>query len=413
MVPMMDHHQHLLSPAALVLEARPTLPQVKVPAEIAELLKQRAERTADADRLALLYSEDVLLHGFGEGGWIRGNRDAAEFISSTFAPGYRLTPVSYRNRGALVEVAGYYTRGEGAMLRHPGYFSMNLVKDRAGSWRIAAETPVFPGPLVLKQIDGKALVEMLDLAGIKRAVVLSNAYWFDRAEKGPKQYEQVRAENDWTAEQVAMFPDRLIGFCSFSPLADYALTELERCAAKPQFKGLKLHLGSSGVDLTKPDQAAKVRRVVEAANRLKLPVIAHLTATRDYGRKHSEIFLSEILPAAPDIPVIIAHLWGGAAYSDDALSVYVDAIKAGHPATKNLYFEVAQASLVEGNNDSNLRKIAERIREIGLDRILYGSDGAMPPGLAPTKMWADFRVKVPLTDDEFRRIANNVLPGLQ
>jgi hypothetical protein len=32
------------------------------------------------------------------------------------------------------------------------------------------------------------------------------------------EYAKMRAENDWTSEQVARFPDRLRGFCGFNAL---------------------------------------------------------------------------------------------------------------------------------------------------------------------------------------------------
>jgi hypothetical protein len=64
-------------------------------------------------------------------------------------------------------------------------------------------------------VDGKALVAMLDDARIDGAILLSNAYFFDGLIpfRG-NAYAQVRAENDWTAEQAARFPKRLIAFCS-------------------------------------------------------------------------------------------------------------------------------------------------------------------------------------------------------
>lgn len=414
LAPLVDHHQHLLSPAGAALENKPPLPAVEVPPQIAQLLKRRAELSSDAAALAELFSEDVLLHGFGEGGWIQGADKAAQFISSNFSPGYRLTPVSYRPRGQVVEIAGYYTRGEGETVRHPGYFSMNLVKAPDGGWRIAAETPVFPGPQILRPADGQALVEMLDAAKINRAVVLSNAYWFDGLiEHSGDHYALMRAENDWTAEQVGRFPGRLVAFCSFNPLAEYALTELERCSSKSEFVGVKLHLGTSGVDLSDPNHVEKVREVFEAANRLGMPVLIHLVASRDYGRKHAEVFVENILPAAPDVAVVIAHLWGGAGYSDEALAVYADAVSAGHPSAKNLYFDVAQVSMVEGENEENLLKMTARIRQIGLDRILYGSDGTLPPGMPPRLVWADFQVKMPLSQSELRKIAANVAPFMR
>jgi len=224
-------------------------------------------------------------------------------------------------------------------------------------------------------VTAKRLVAMLDAAGIERAVVLSNAYYFDGIRLGPEAYPVVQAENDWTAMEVAGFPSRLIAFCSFSPLKDYAIQELDRCARSGTFKGLKLHFGNSGVDLKNRDHVEKVRRVFEAANSRRLPIIVHVRASPDSGREHAEVVLTQLLPAAPDVVVQIAHLWGGAEFSEGALAAYADAVAAHKPATGNLYFDVAELALVVGNNKGTLKRAAEQIRRIGIDRILFGSDG--------------------------------------
>jgi hypothetical protein len=56
--------------------------------------------------------------------------------------------------------------------------------------------------------------------------------------------------------------------------------------------------------------------------------------------------------------------------------------------------------------------IAARIREIGVDRIVYGSDGAAGGNLAPREAWATFR-QLPLTEAEFKAIANNIAPYMR
>jgi len=78
-----------------------------------------------------------------------------------------------------------------------------------------------------------------------------------------------------------------------------------------------------------------------------------------------------------------------------------------------LYFELAQASMVAGDSKADLQTIAERIRQIGLERIFYGSDGPQFGGLSPSAAWADLRAKVPLSEAEFRTIAQNVAPFLR
>lgn len=408
--PAIDHHQHLMSPALSDFVGRAPLPAIDVPDDIKTLLDARAANTQDTAALTPLFIEDATFLTLQ--GWVRNREEAVGFITRVFSPGYRIAPVAFSRSGNTATVAGYYVRGEGDTLRRPGYFTMTLVRQR-GRWLIASETPVFPGPRAEPVIDSDRLIQMMDEAGMRRAIVLSNAYSFDGVLSDDQDhYAQVRAENDWVATQVARHADRLTAFCSFNPLADYAVAELERCAQNPSFTGVKLHFGTSGIDIRNPAQAEHVRTVFAAANRLRMPILVHLTASLDYGRAHAEAFVQNVLPAAPDVTVIIGHLWGGAGYSDDALAVYAEAIASRNPAARNLYFEVAQISMVEGNNDEHVRQIVARMRQIGFDRILYGSDGVSFNGMPPRLVWGDFRAKMPLTDSEFRQIATNVAPFL-
>ena len=125
-----------------------------------------------------------------------------------------------------------------------------------------------PPVAAVKARTAADLIEQLDAAGIKRAVVLSTAYIFEQpSRKADHAAEKLKRDNDWTSKQVAQFPDRLVGFCGLNPLKDYALEELARCAADPNLRrGLKLHFGNSVVDYHNPEHIARVRGVFRAAN---------------------------------------------------------------------------------------------------------------------------------------------------
>ena len=60
-----------------------------------------------------------------------------------------------------------------------------------------------------------------------------------------------------------------------------------------------------------------------------------------------------------------------------------------------------------------LQRIADRMRQIEMSRILYGSDGPETEAKAPREVWALFRSALPLTDAEVRAIAANLAPYLQ
>ena len=274
----------------------------------------------------------------------------------------------------------------------------------------------------LAPVDAARLVALLDEAGIRRAVVLSVAYQFSNPNRAPieNEYARVKEENDWTSREVARFPDRLLGFCSVNPLKDYALEEIARCAQDPQLRhGLKMHFGNSDVLLDNPDHLARVKAVFAAANQRKMAIIVHMrpsvTRKREYGEPYARRFLEELLPAAPDVPVQIAHLAGAGSYApgpvDDALGVFATAIARKDARVKRLYVDASGIAGL-GPWKESAALIARRIRDIGVDRILYGSDGAGGGNLEPKAAWAAFR-ELPLTEAEFTTIANNVAPYLR
>jgi len=269
----------------------------------------------------------------------------------------------------------------------------------------------------ISTLDARQLVALLDAAGIRRAVVLSVAYQFANPNRPAVQdeYAKVRAENDWTSEQVGQFPDRLVAFCGLNPLKDYALTELARCATDSHlYNGLKLHFGNSDVDLDNGEHVQKLRMVFRAANQHGMAILVHLrpsvTMKRPYGAAQARVFLNEVLPAAPDVPVEIAHLASAGSYDDpsvdEALSVFVDAIAQGDARTAHVYFDVSGFGMDQWKQHGEL--VVTRIRQLGLRRMLYGTDG----GIAPRTYWAAFRT-LPLSESEFRTIAGNIAPYLR
>jgi predicted TIM-barrel fold metal-dependent hydrolase len=166
-----------------------------------------------------------------------------------------------------------------------------------------------------------------------------------------------------------------------------------------QVHGSEAHFGNSNVDLKTPAHLEPVKQVFATANRLRLPVAVHLwDSANDYGRRDAELFLAEVLPQAPDILVQVMHMAGaGPGWTDEALEVLANAIEAGDPRVRNVYFDVA--TVADFQTHEQLRLLARRIRQIGLGRILYGSDGAFGGNKPPDQSWGQFRGMVPLTDN--------------
>ncbi len=266
----------------------------------------------------------------------------------------------------------------------------------------------------------RRLVALLDAAGMDRAVVLSVAYMYGSSSRTvTDELAKVRAENDWTAAQVAQYPDRLVGFCGVNPLKDYAADEIARCATIANLNtGLKLHFGNSDVQLENPEHLEKVQRVFRAANEHRMAIAIHMRANiskgRPYGEQQARIFLEQLLPLAKDIPVQVAHLAGtGPGYDDPpadaAMAFLAVAVARGDRRTRNLWFDVSGIATADMPAEQ-AERMTLRIRQVGVDRILYGSDGALP-GNSPQEAWSNFK-RLPLTPAEFAQIAKNVAPYL-
>jgi predicted TIM-barrel fold metal-dependent hydrolase len=411
LAPEVDHHQHLLSPQGAALLNSPQN-AVELPSAVAQVLKQHEAAWNDPARLAAIYTADAVAFDGDDDDWVRGRDEAAKYIGTRFARPYQITPLAYTADEHRARLAAYYSRGESVERKHIGSVMIELVRE-GEQWRIATEYPLFPGPPRAEPLDAQQLVAMLDAAHIKRAVVLAVGYWFDSPGRAStRSAESMQAENTWTAAQAARFPDRLVAFCSLNPVSDAAAATLRLCVADKRIKGLKLHLANSRVDLMNADHVRRTREVFAAANRARLPIVVHVRNGDNYGAREARVFLEKILPAAPDIPVQIAHLWGGANFAPDALAVYAEAVAAHLPATRNLYFDVSDTALVASTPEP-AQVVADRIRQIGLDRILYGSDAAFGNHPDPAGSWAAFRKGIPLRAEELETIAHNVAPYLR
>jgi predicted TIM-barrel fold metal-dependent hydrolase len=136
---------------------------------------------------------------------------------------------------------------------------------------------------------------------------------------------------------------------------------------------------------------------------------------KPYGAAQARVFIDQLLAAAPGVPVQIAHFTGGAnpddTPADEALGAFIEAIRRKDPRMKNVYFDLAlvfDAKTTPGRREW----LAQRIREIGVQRILYGTDGGDPTD-PPPKAQLQVLHTLPLTQAEFRAIDRNVAPYLR
>jgi hypothetical protein len=229
---------------------------------------------------------------------------------------------------------------------------------------------------------------------------------------------RVKAENDWTSQQVARFPDRLRGFCSVKPaegLCARGARALPAIEPAPRPQAPLRQLGCRLDNTEHVDRAPGIPRGERQPDGHPRPHALVSHTKRPYGERQARVFVDELLPAAPEVTVQIAHLAGAGGFDDplvdQALGVFIAALAKKDSRLDRVYFDVSGMAGLGGWKDK-AALIATRIREIGVGRILYGSDGAAGGNLAPREAWAAFR-ELPLTEDEIRTFASNLAPYLR
>ena len=423
-VPVGDYHAHLNSSNAARLLSWPTPPVVALPESLDKVIREweRALKIGDPDLMTSLFTADGLWAQ--SSGWAQGSEAILALSVDANIEELSVRAFGYSIADTVATVTGSLSTGVKGPGRDVANVAFTLRRAAGGQWLIASfvreNRPASSDPA---ELTASQLIQQLDSAGIKRAVVLSEAYWFGSslmpgAERGlplADEYARVKAENDWVANEVAKYPTRLVGFCSVNPLKSYALEEVARCGSEHRLHGLKLHLANSDVNLRNPEQVAQLARVFRAANQARLPVVVHMRPRRQpYGREDVEIMLRDVLSQAPDVPIQVAHLAGWGGYddaTDEAAGAFADAIARKDPATRNLYFDTATIVFPQTANDVRER-IARRIRQLGVNRVVFGGDLASAAEPSRERGILQFLYLIPLSEAELRAIASNVVPYL-
>lgn len=417
-IPVVDAHLHMMSETAMLttpdplraVHVQPTLPPAELPGDLKALLERR-ERFGKGEPYGSVFTRDAIVLVEAEERWWKGETLISQAVGgSTLA----FVPKAFAVDGSAGYISGNLLSPALGLETHS--FLLGIQKDSAGNWRIGSEIkkPVRP-PLYAPSITAEKLIEVLDDASIQYGVVHSLGFWFGNLGREiANRHANTMAENDWTVAQTSKYPKRLVAFCGVNPLADYAISEVERCAAMPSVKGMKIHFNNSNINLGDPEHVEKLRRFFSAANAADLALAVHV-------RGPVEPFIDRVLPEAPDVPIQIGHMASGPSQNFENAEKFADAIEAGKPGTRNLYFDWTQALAIEGlwlhgnpvsypgNPTPEVRaRMARLMRRLGLGRILYGTDMPLSWNPSPREWWTKTVLPLPLTDEEIADIADNV-----
>lgn len=219
-------------------------------------------------------------------------------------------------------------------------------------FKLLSESPVN------KFATAEEVVSELDRSNVDKAVVFGFGF---------KDMGLCRYVNDYVADSIKKFPDKLIGFMVVDPKSSEVVKEIDRCQV----------LGLSGVGEIFPygqdfdiTDTKEMSPLCNSCIERDLPVMIH--TNEPVGHHYSgktdttPVKASTFAANYPDLKLILAH-WGG------GLLFYEMMPEIGKQ-NRNVYYDTAASPFLYD------KKIYNVAKEIGvLDKVLFGSDYPLLP----------------------------------
>jgi len=175
--------------------------------------------------------------------------------------------------------------------------------------------------------------------------------------------EHFRRHNDYIIESVHQYPDRLIGFCCFSPISPGGPREAERCLESGLSGVGELAVYGAGLTTEATDA---LKDVMALCSQFDVPLLLHVNEPvgHTYPGK-TPMTLQQIyrfLKAYPSNRIVLAH-WGGGFFFFGLMKKEVNEV------LKNVWFDTAASPYLYV---PDIYRISGEI--IGFEKILFGSD---------------------------------------
>lgn len=191
------------------------------------------------------------------------------------------------------------------------------------------------------------MLEVADRMGVSRlCIFMGTTFEYDPTP------DQMRQANDEILEAVAAWPDRVFGWVYLNPThLEASLAELDRCVAKGPMVAIKLWVAQNC-------DTFEVDAIVKRAGELQAPVFQHTwrKITGNLPGESTADDLANLASRHPEDTFICGHTGGDWEYGIRAIRPY-----------KNVY-----ADLGGGDPTAGFTEMA--VRELGAERVLYGSD---------------------------------------
>ena len=194
-------------------------------------------------------------------------------------------------------------------------------------------------PFPMQQLEPTEMVAMMKRRGIGKAIVSSSlAIVYD-----------FREGNRTLAEAIRPHPE-LFGYVTINlNYPEAGIQELDTYLQNPKFLGVKIHQNYSRQKIDSPDG----RRVLRALNEYRRPLLLH-TYSSPLESPWNAVPVAKINSG---VSIILAHM-GGDAWREGILAA---------KESPNLFVDMC-ASWADAD------KVAAAVRELGPERVLFGSD---------------------------------------
>jgi len=264
---------------------------------------------------------------------------------------------------------------------HTHVFPPFFREDRS---RFFAEEPAFKALYESPRsrlVGTEDLLKSMDEEGIERSVVFG--FPWDKA-------DHFKRHNDYILESVNRHPQRILGFCCFSPLSSLGAGEAKRCLDAGLVGVGELALYHSGLSTDVQDGLEALMHL--CAHR-DVPVLFHTNEPVGHAYPGKiPMSLSEIyrlIRKYPSNPIVLAH-WGG------GLFFYGLMKKEIGDAFRNVWFDTAASPYLY---KPEVYRVASEI--IGPDKILFGSDY---PLLSPKRYFQEMK-SAGISEEAIRKIS--------
>ncbi len=197
--------------------------------------------------------------------------------------------------------------------------------------------------------DTDNLIKSASLSGIGLLMICSLGV------RGYIQYptvEKMALANDCVLEAIQRFPDEVRGVCYANPqYPEESLAEIDRCIAYGPMFGIKLWVAAKASD---PSVEPIARRAVE----LDVPILQHAwnKATGNMENESTPADVAILAQKFPELRIHMAHLYGAGFRGIADIAPY-----------SNVYVDT-------GGGEPEAGILEYAVREIGAERILFGSD---------------------------------------